>query len=205
MDVILREDFPALGYVGDHVAVKAGYARNYLIPRGIAVEGSSKNARELEHKLAGIQARKAKLKSIAEGKKTVLESLKLEFSLKIGSNGKSFGSVSHKDVHEAFLAKGQELDRKQVKLLEPIKSGGSFTVEVRLHSEVAAVVPIEVATELVKSEAGKKSGKKHRREDDESAEEFDIDAIEAAAEDQADEPVDDVDGDSEAGEESSKE
>lgn len=150
MQILLLEDYPALGFIGDRLAVKNGYARNFLIPKGIAVEASSKNAKLLKHRLDQIAAVKNKKKQAAEELKEELQKVALSFSLKIGEKGKSFGSISHRNIEQALTEKGYTFDRKQIKLSEPIKSGGSYEIEIKLHSEVTAIVPITVEAELMK-------------------------------------------------------
>src|ERR1700748_3672382 len=115
MEVILQSNFPTLGYVGDRVNVANGYARNYLIPRGIAVESSSKNDRQIAHLVASIDHKKAKLRSEAEEQAKKFESTVLEFKLKTGEAGKVFGSITSKDVESALKAKGFDVMRKQIK------------------------------------------------------------------------------------------
>jgi len=150
MEVILRDNFPSLGYVGDVVRVKNGYARNFLIPRGIALEASSHNAKLLNHKMAGINARKAKLRAEAEvlGKK--LGTARLEFTLKAGDGGKTFGSVSAKEVETALIAQGHQVTRTQIKTTEVLKRAGEFTVQVKLHADVIISVPVKITVEVPK-------------------------------------------------------
>lgn len=147
MEVILQQDFPSLGYVGDRVAVRNGYARNYLIPRGIAVEAFSHNARLLNHRMAGIIAKRKRLKAEAEALASSLAKVELEFTLKQGAQGRSFGSITSKDIEVALKEKGFTIDRKQVKVTEQLRKAGTFTVEVKLHSEVVVPVTINVLAE----------------------------------------------------------
>lgn len=142
MEVILQEDFPSLGYIGDRVSVRRGYARNFLLPRGIAVEASSSNAKILNHKIAGINAKKAKKKAEAEALGERIKTQKLEFKLKAGGAGKSFGSVTSRDVEAQLKEQGFEIDRRQVKLTDPLRAAGQYTVQIKLHSEV--LVPVSV-------------------------------------------------------------
>ncbi|MCB0311487.1 MAG: 50S ribosomal protein L9 [Bdellovibrionales bacterium] len=149
MEIILTQDYPSLGYVGDRVAVARGYARNYLIPRGMAVEVGSLSAKKLQHRLAGINAHKARLKKEAEAKAAELRQAKLEFVLKIGEHGKSFGSVTARDLELKLIEQGFSLDRKQIRLHDSIKSGGTFEVEIKLHSEVTVELPVHVTVERI--------------------------------------------------------
>jgi len=163
MEVILKQDYPSLGYVGDKVNVRRGYARNFLIPRGLAVEIGSRNARTLKHLVAGVEAHKAKLKSTAEELAKRLGELKLEFTLKLGAVGKSFGSISLRDVELALEAQGHKLDRRQLKLSEQIKSGGNFNLIVKLHSEVSVNIPIHVSAERAAAPATEEGEEGPRR------------------------------------------
>lgn len=158
MDVILQSDFPSLGYVGDRVSVKPGYARNFLIPRGLAVEASSVNARLLKHRMDGINAKKMKLKVEAEALAAKLNAVTLDFTIKMGGGGRSFGAITVKDVDVSLKALGFELDKKQIKLLEPFKRPGEYKVNVKLHSEVTAVVNAKVVAEAVEKKAAAEEG-----------------------------------------------
>jgi large subunit ribosomal protein L9 len=142
MEVILREDYISLGYIGDTVRVKRGFARNFLIPRGIAVEASAGNERQLKHKLSAIVAKRIKAKAEAEAYAKVLGQVTVEFTLKVGAKGKSFGAVTSRDIESSLKALGYNVDRRQIKISEMMKGPGVYTVEVKLHSEV--VVPVQV-------------------------------------------------------------
>lgn len=144
MEVILQEDFPSLGYVGDKVTVRRGYARNFLIPRAIAVEVSSRNMRALQHQLQEVNAKRKRLRSSAEGRSAELSGLTLEFQLKAGAEGKVFGSVTTRDIEKAFKEKGFAVDRKQLRINEALRGPGSYTVSVKLHTEVSATVPFKI-------------------------------------------------------------
>lgn len=147
MEVILQEDYPSLGYVGDRVQVRPGFARNFLIPRGIAVEGRSANARTLNHKLQIINAKKLKKKAEAEVLAKRIEGLRFDFILKMGDQGKSYGSVTSKEIEAHLKDAGFEIDRKQVRLLEPLKTTGEHKVAIKLHSEVSASIVVFIQSE----------------------------------------------------------
>lgn len=165
MRLILKEDYPSLGFMGDTVSVKGGYARNFLIPRGIAVEAESSKGHQIKHVLAGINARKAKKKAEAEAFKQRLESLNLEFLLKLGEQGKSFGAVTAHDIELELQKQEVALDRKQIRLHEPIKSGGTFPVHVKLHADVTATLNIKVNVEVpAAKETGEQKEARPRRE-----------------------------------------
>jgi large subunit ribosomal protein L9 len=165
MEVILREDYLALGYIGDTVNVRRGYARNFLIPRGIAVESSMKNDRELKHKLSGILAKRVKKKAEAEEFGKILQQVTVEFTIKVGAQGKSFGSITARDIETSLQTLGYTVDRRQIRVLEPIKSPGAHKVEVKLHSEVTVPLQIKVmaaapvAAPAVEGTAKEKKGK----------------------------------------------
>lgn len=142
MEVILREDYLPLGYVGDTVNVKRGFARNFLIPRGVAIEASSQNEKVLKHKLSAIVSKRIKKKAEAEAFGATISQITVEFTLKVGSAGKSFGSITARDVEAALKNLGYTVDRRQIRLLDVIKSPGAHRAEVKLHSEV--VVPLQI-------------------------------------------------------------
>ena len=144
MEVILREDFLPLGYVGDTVKVKRGYARNFLIPRGVAIESSAQNDRALKHKLGAIVAKRIKKKAEAEQFGNILQQIIVEFTLKVGASGKSFGAITAKDIESSLKALGYTVDRRQIRLVDAIKSVGMHKAEVKLHSEVTVSVQIKV-------------------------------------------------------------
>jgi large subunit ribosomal protein L9 len=184
MEVILQENFHALGYVGDLVKVKPGYARNFLIPRGIAVEASSRNERVLKHRLSSINAKKVKLRGEATEFAKRLEGVVLEFTLKVGSGGRSFGSVSSRDIEAQLKEKGFELDKRQIRLIEPIRRAGESSVQIKLHAEVSATIPVIVRAEVSKA-ASNDAGStvtKSRRSKKQAAEDG-ADAVDSAASD----------------------
>jgi large subunit ribosomal protein L9 len=163
MEVILKEDFPSLGYIGDKVNVKPGYARNFLVPRGIALESSSRNAKLLKHNLQGINAKKIRRKAEADEYARKLQEVNLEFTLKIGGHGKSYGSISTRHIEQAFKESGHDIDKRQITLSEPIRSAGKFSVHVKLHSEVSIALEVLVIADKV-AEAPKQKEKKEEKE-----------------------------------------
>jgi large subunit ribosomal protein L9 len=160
MDVILREDYISLGYIGDRVKVRRGFARNFLIPRGVAVEASGANERALKHKLGAIVAARVKKKSEAEAFGNVLQQVTVELTLKVGGQGKSFGSITSKDIEESLKTLGYTVDRRQIRLTEVIKGVGQYKVEVKLHSEVVVPVNVKVLAAQVAAPAADESGEK---------------------------------------------
>jgi large subunit ribosomal protein L9 len=177
MDVILAKDFVTLGFTGDKVAVKNGYARNYLIPRGIAVEADSRRSKELAHKMHKIAAHRARLKKDADGIAAKLKLLSFEFTLKIGSQGKSFGSLGTKDIEAYLTSQGIEVMRKNILLQDQIKSGGEFPFNIRLHSEVSVPLVAKVKVEVPEAPKREDKGSAGRERNTQDADE-----IEALAE-----------------------
>lgn len=147
MKVILREDVYNLGKSGELVSVKDGYARNFLLPRNLAMLASDANVRQLEHEKKVIELRQAKLTGAAKEQAKKLESVAVTIRRKVGEQDKLFGSVTALDVAEALAAAGHKLDRRLLHLPEPIRSVGSFAVEVRLHRDVVAAVTVKVEGE----------------------------------------------------------
>jgi large subunit ribosomal protein L9 len=156
MDVILTEDYPSLGYIGDTVTVKRGFARNFLIPRGKAVEVTSTSAKTLAHKMGQINALKARKKAEAEKFSSSIAGIVLEFGLKFGQSGKSFGSVTTRDIEEALAARGFIVDRRQIKLQEPIRLAGDYRISVKLHAEVTAPITVSVVADSAARALAKK-------------------------------------------------
>ena len=144
VQVILSEEVTNLGRPGDVVKVRAGYARNYLLPRKLAVEANPKNLREFEHAKGVAMLKREALKQKATGLKARIESLTLAINARAGEEGKLFGSVTNIDIERALREKGVEVDRRRIALAEPIKQLGDFTVTVKLESEVEAHLKVNV-------------------------------------------------------------
>lgn len=146
MKVILKEDLSNLGTASDVVEVKAGYARNYLIPQGLAYQASAGNLRriEQERKLGEERSRREYL----EGRRRAsqLEDVSVVFRARAGEEGKLFGSVTNADVADRLNEKGLdfEVDRRWIQLDEPIKALGEFQVPIRLHTDVTVTVEVRV-------------------------------------------------------------
>lgn len=147
MRVILKKEVENLGKYGDTVKVAPGYARNYLIPKGMAAEATAGNKRqfdaEKEAYLGKVQARKEQ----AEGLKARLDAVCLSFSRKTSEEDKLFGSVTVHDIEEGLKAQGFQIERKDILLEDHIKSLGRFTVPVKLHSAVSANITVTVVKE----------------------------------------------------------
>lgn len=151
MKLILREDVYNLGNSGEVVNVKDGYARNYLLPRNLAMLASAANMRQLEHEKAVIAVRQAKLKSVADEAGKKLAGVSVTITRKVGEQDKLFGSVTALDIAEALAAQGHKFDRRVIHLPEPIRTIGSFEVELRLHREVHAKVTVLVQGEAAQA------------------------------------------------------
>ena len=164
MRVILLSDYVSLGFVGDVVEVKRGYARNFLIPRGIAIDAQSRRGRESAHKFEMVARKKAKFRKEAEALAKRMEGLILEFKLAFGKHGKAYGSVGVKELVAGLADKGFEVGRKQLKLAESFKTAGEFPIKVKLHSEVngevtARIIPIEESKTIIAQESVKSAPK----------------------------------------------
>lgn len=152
MQIILREDVPHLGEVGDVVKVKPGYARNYLFPRGLAVQASARQMKRLEHERRVIEARVARARAGAEAEAGTLSKVALTIAKAAGENDKLFGSVTAMEIEALLAEKGHQVDRRKILLDENIKQLGEYEVDIKLHREVRAtirvsVVPIATADE----------------------------------------------------------
>ena len=147
VQVILSEDVPSLGRPGDVVKVRAGYARNYLLPRRLAVEANPKNLRAFEHQKGLAMLRREANKGLALKLKQRLEGLALTISANAGEEGKLFGSVTNIDIERALRERGFDIERRKIMLAEPIKQLGEFKVPVRLHKDVTVEITVVVAKE----------------------------------------------------------
>lgn len=145
--ILLREEVENLGGRGDIVKVKAGYARNYLLPRKLAVQATSSNVRQIERERETLLQREATERAAAQGQAGELQNLSLDFERRVGEHGILYGSVTSMDIAEALRERGYEIDRRRISLGEPIKEVGDFTVAVRLHREVTVEVPVRVMPE----------------------------------------------------------
>ena len=145
MKVILKENIETLGHIGDIVKVAPGYARNYLLPKGLAVEATEKNAKALEHVKRQMAYKKDKALESARNLAGKLGELSVELLHKAGEEGKLFGSVTNMEIAAYLKEKGFEIDRKTIQLSEPIKHLGEFDVPVKIHPEVSATLKVKVA------------------------------------------------------------
>jgi len=145
--VLLREDIDNLGARGEIVRVKAGYARNYLLPRNLAVEATANNVRQIEGEKAALAKREAKERGTAELQGSQLQKLTLKFERKVGEAGILYGSVTSMDIAHELKEQGYEIDRRKIVLREPIKRFGSYSVPIRLHRQVTVDLPVQVLGE----------------------------------------------------------
>lgn len=146
-NVLLREDVDNLGGRGEIVKVRAGYARNYLIPQQLATLATKGNVRQVEQERAALLKKAATEKATADAQAEQMKDIRLTFERKAGEHGILFGSVTSMDIAEALQAKGYEIDRKRIVLNETIKELGDYTVKVKLHREVTIEIPVEVLGE----------------------------------------------------------
>ena len=182
-NVLLREDIDELGARGEIVRVKAGYARNYLLPRKLAVEATASNVRQIEQERARLLKKEATEKAGAEAQAEQMKSLRLSFTRKVGEHGILYGSVTSMDIAEALKERGYEIDRRRISLREAIKVTGEFTVPLRLHREVTIEIPVEVVPE-----GGAKADTETSAATPQTDEQSDEATAEATAEAAAEEP-----------------
>lgn len=147
MKIILRESEASLGTVGDVVKVADGYARNYLIPRGMALEATKGNLKQFEAEREALVKKMQKVKGDAEQLASQIEALSLEFTRKSGEEDKLFGSVTNADLTAELKEKGFDIDKRNVVIPEPIKTLGEHKASVKLHGEVTATLSLTVSKE----------------------------------------------------------
>jgi len=144
MHIILTQDVLHLGSLGDEVNVKDGYARNFLLPRGLALAAGSRNAAQVEHRKRRLEQLRQKAIESAKSESEKVAALELVVKAKSGAGGKLFGSVTNRDLQAALKELGYELDRRSIVLEAPIKTIGTFRATVKLHSEVKTEVSVRV-------------------------------------------------------------
>jgi large subunit ribosomal protein L9 len=141
--VVLTEDLN-LGKSGELVRVRSGYARNYLVPRGLAIGATKENVARIEHEKKVAESRNAKLKTEAEALAEQLKSVKITITRPVGEGDRLFGSVTSRDVEEALAAAGHVVDRRRI-TMEPIKTLGAHTITIRLATSISTSVEVTVA------------------------------------------------------------
>ncbi len=144
MEIILRQGVENLGKPGDVVKVKAGYARNYLLPHGLAYEATPGNLKRIQQERERLEAAENERRTAAQGYAEKLEQVSLTFSARVGEEGKLFGSVTAADIAQQLEAQGFHVEKRQVDLHEPIKALGVYRVPVRLHADVKPEVRVWV-------------------------------------------------------------
>ena len=147
MEVVLKEDIENLGHMGDVVKVKDGYARNYLLPRGLVVLADKKSLKALAHEQRMIAQRRERLTKEAQGISETLSKVTLEFAVKVGEEGRLFGSVTNMDIEKALKEKGVDVERRRIVLQDPIKQVGDYEVPIRLRPEVMPSIKVRVVSE----------------------------------------------------------
>ena len=144
MQVILREEVLSLGTIGDVVDVKPGYARNYLLPRGFAVEANTRNLKQLEHQKRVIGEKRLREAKTAAALAERLSSQTLSFTMRAGDEGKLFGSVTNQDIQQQLEEQGFTIDRRRILLSEPIKTLGDHEVTINVGPDTRATLQVKV-------------------------------------------------------------
>jgi large subunit ribosomal protein L9 len=147
MKLILKESVPSLGEAGEIVSVKPGFARNYLLPQGKAIVATEGKVKELEHHKRVVEEKLAKELKELHAVQNKVEALALEVKMKVGEEGKLFGSVTSAQLAELLAENGFEIDRRRIVLAEPIKSAGEHAFGVKLHRDLVATVKVTVSPE----------------------------------------------------------
>lgn len=147
MKVILKQNVESLGKIGEVIKVADGYARNYLIPKGLAVEASSRNVRMLEHDRAMVSRQAEKERKSAEALVQKISGVSVTIARRLGAQEKMFGSITAKDIAAALKDAGVEVDRKDIVLDEPIKALGDFPIKLKLYPGISAEFQLHVVEE----------------------------------------------------------
>jgi len=147
MEVILREDVANLGAMGDVVKVKPGYARNYLLPRGMAVEASRRNLTALEHQKLLIDVKRERERKVARAEADKLEGLVVEIQARVGEEDRLYGSVTNLDIERQLAGRGIRVDRRRIALDDPIKRIGTYRIQVGIAHDVKATITVKVLPE----------------------------------------------------------
>jgi large subunit ribosomal protein L9 len=147
MEVILKEDIANLGKIGEVVRVRDGYARNYLLPRGLVLVANKKNLKSYEHQKKVVSEQKQKFVRAAQSMAEQLAAVSLVIPMKVGEEGRLFGSVTNIQIEKALKAKGLDVDRRKINLSEPIKSSGDHEVPIRLSADVTVPLKVSVVSD----------------------------------------------------------
>jgi large subunit ribosomal protein L9 len=147
MEVILKEDIPNLGKIGDVVRVRDGFARNYLLPRGLVLIANKKNLKSFEHQKRMVADQKQRMFREAQSVSGQLSGVSLVIPVRTGEEGKLFGSVTTIHIEKALKAKGLDIDRRKIHLDEPIRTLGDFDIPVRLTADLSVSIKLSVVPE----------------------------------------------------------
>lgn len=147
MEVILREDVAHLGNIGEIVKVKDGYARNYLFPRGLAILADKRNMRELDHHRRVVDEKRKRVVSAAQEVAERISKVRLEFSARAGDGGKLFGSITNMDIEKMLADKGFAVERRRIRLEDPIKAVGEHVVSIALGAGVPCQIKVTVTAQ----------------------------------------------------------
>lgn len=163
MDILLIEDVTGLGDIGELVKVKPGYARNFLIPKGFAIEADSGSHKAIKHRMNQIAAKKKRLKEQALKDVEIWKNNNVTLTLRVGSSGKTFGSINTKDIADALKSqKNVEIDRRRIILTEPLRKLGRHTVGVKLHAEVNGTFTVLIEATKATEEEEKQAAEQAR-------------------------------------------
>jgi large subunit ribosomal protein L9 len=147
MKVLLQANVSNLGHIGDLVAVKPGYARNFLLPRGLAIFADERNRKLFDHNMRIVEAKKAKALTSAKDLAVQVGNMSLTLEKQVGKEDKIFGTVTNQELADAFKKEGFEFDRKAITILEEVKKVGVYRASVKLHPEVSAEFKIWVVAQ----------------------------------------------------------
>jgi large subunit ribosomal protein L9 len=147
MQIILQEDIDKLGHRGEVVTVKPGYARNYLLPKKLAIEATTGNMKALERIRGALAKKTATELEAAQKQAALLNGVSLSFKRKTGENDQMFGSVTSADIAEGLTAQGFKIEKRQVQLADPLKALGEYNVTIKVFRDVTAEVKVHVAKE----------------------------------------------------------
>ena len=153
MEVILKEDILNIGKIGEVVRVRDGYARNYLLPRGLVLIANKKNLKTFEQQKKLVADQKQKIARQAQAVSDQLAGVSLTISMRTGEEGRLFGSVTNIQIEKALKAKGLDVDRRKIHLSEPIKTLGEYEIPIRLTADVTVPLKLSVVSEDVEKAA----------------------------------------------------
>jgi large subunit ribosomal protein L9 len=154
VQVILARDVPNLGRLGELVSVRPGYARNFLVPQRLALPASSSRVSQFEHQKKLVEHKRRLLRAESEKKAKAMGDVVVTLTAKVGEQNKLFGSITGRDISRALASIGHDIHHKDIKLEEPIRSIGSYSLDVRLEGDVDAKIKVVIAPEVVVAAAG---------------------------------------------------